>query len=40
MQPSGTESAPEEVLVIIDPVHQAIPDAPVADTPVFLAPDV
>ena len=27
VQPSGTESAPEEVLVIIDPVHQAIPDA-------------
>jgi rod shape-determining protein MreC len=40
VQPSGTESAPEEVLVIIDPVHQAIPDAPAADAPVFLAPDV
>lgn len=40
VQPSGTESAPEEVLVIIDPVHQAIPDAPAADSPVFLAPDV
>lgn len=40
VQPSGTESAPEEVFVIVDPVHQAIPDAPVADTPVFLAPDV
>jgi len=38
--PSGTESAPEEVLVIVDPVHQAIPDAPTGDTPVFLAPDV
>jgi rod shape-determining protein MreC len=40
VQPSGTESAPEEVLVIVDPVHQAIPDVPAADTPVFLGPDV
>jgi len=40
VQPSGTETAPEEVLVIIDPVHQAIPDAVPADAPVFLAPDV
>src|SRR5580704_14611108 len=40
VEPSGTESAPEEVLVIVDPVHQEIPDAPPADTPVFLAPDV
>jgi len=40
VEPSGTESAPEEVLVIIDPVHQEIPDAPPADAPVFLAPDV
>ena len=41
VQPTGTEAAPEEVLVIIDPVHQAIPEAPTgADTPVFLGPDV
>jgi rod shape-determining protein MreC len=40
VQPAGTESAPEEVLVIVDPVHQAIPEAPQADSPVFLAPDV
>jgi rod shape-determining protein MreC len=40
LQPSGVESAPEEVLVIIDPVHQSIPEAPPADSPVFLAPDV
>ncbi|HEX4133660.1 MAG TPA: rod shape-determining protein MreC [Bryobacteraceae bacterium] len=40
VEPSGAESAPEEVLVILDPVHQAIPDAPAADGPVFLAPDV
>jgi rod shape-determining protein MreC len=38
--PTGTESAPEEVLVIVDPVHQEIPDAPTGDAPVFLAPDV
>lgn len=40
VEPSGTESAPEEVLIIIDPVHQAIPDEAPAETPVFLAPDV
>jgi rod shape-determining protein MreC len=40
LQPSGVESAPEEVLVIVDPVHQEIPDAPVTDSPVFLGPDV
>jgi rod shape-determining protein MreC len=40
VEPSGTESAPEEVLVIVDPIHQAIPDAPPGDAPVFLAPDI
>ena len=40
MEPTGVEAAPEEVLVIVDPVHQEIPEAPAADTPVFLAPDV
>jgi len=40
LQPSGVESAPEEVLVIVDPVHQEIPDAPATDSPVFLGPDV
>jgi rod shape-determining protein MreC len=40
VQPSGTETAPEEVFVILDPVHQAIPEEPAPDTPVFLAPDV
>jgi len=40
VEPSGTESAPEEVLVIIDPVHQEIPDVAPAEAPVFLAPDV
>jgi rod shape-determining protein MreC len=40
VSPTGAEEAPEEVLVILDPVHQAIPDAPTSDAPVFLAPDV
>ena len=40
VQPSGAEAAPEEVLVILDPVHQAIPEEATAETPVFLAPDV
>lgn len=40
VRPSGIESAPEEVLVIVDPVHQAIPEAPPAETPVYLAPPV
>jgi rod shape-determining protein MreC len=40
VQPSGTETAPEEVLVILDPVHQAIPGEAPAESPVFLAPDV
>jgi len=40
LQPSGVETAPEEVLVILDPVHQEIPEAPAADSPLFLAPDV
>jgi rod shape-determining protein MreC len=40
VQPAGTETAPEEVLVIVDPINQTIPDAAAPDTPVFLAPDV
>lgn len=40
VDPSGTGAAPEEVLVILDPVHQAIPEEAPPDTPVFLAPDV
>jgi len=40
VEPMGAETAPEEVLVILDPVHQAIPDVTAADTPVFLGPDV
>jgi rod shape-determining protein MreC len=40
VEPTAAQEAPEEVLVILDPVHQAIPDAQPGDTPVFLAPDV
>ncbi|HWF11429.1 MAG TPA: rod shape-determining protein MreC [Bryobacteraceae bacterium] len=40
IEPSGTQAAPEEVLVIVDPVHQPIPEAPAEDAPEFLAPDV
>src|SRR5580693_1972173 len=40
VEPSGTEQAPEEVLVIVDPVHQAIPDETPGDSSVFLAPDL
>lgn len=38
--PFGLQAAPEEVLVVLDPVHQEIPDTPPTDSPVFLAPDV
>lgn len=37
---AGLQSAPEEVLVVIDPVHQEIPDFVPQEGPVFLAPDV
>jgi rod shape-determining protein MreC len=40
VEPSGTGTAPEEVLVILDPVHQTIPEEAAPDTPVFLTPDV
>jgi rod shape-determining protein MreC len=40
VEPSGTEQAPEEVLVIVDPVHQAIPEEAPGDSAVFLAPDL
>jgi hypothetical protein len=38
VQPSGVET-PEEVLVIVDPIHQDIPAALADTSPVFLAPD-
>ena len=40
LQPSGTETAAEEVLVIIDAVHQSIPSVLPQDSPVFLTPDL
>jgi rod shape-determining protein MreC len=38
VQPSGADAAPEEVLVIVNPLHQEIPEAPPPDTSVFLTP--
>src|SRR5207244_10481449 len=38
VQPSGGDAAPEEVLVIVNPAHQEIPEAAAPDTTVFLAP--
>ncbi|HVW10111.1 MAG TPA: rod shape-determining protein MreC [Bryobacteraceae bacterium] len=40
LQAFAADAAPEEVFVILDPVHQEIPDAPPSDAPVFLAPDI
>ena len=40
IDPSGAQTAAEEVLVILDPVHQTIPEEAPPDTPVFLGPDV
>ena len=37
--PAWTTLAPEEVLVILDPVHQSIPEVAPTESPVFLAPD-
>lgn len=39
IDPFGAEAAPEQVFVIVDPVHQQIPEAPPPDSPVFLGPD-
>ncbi len=38
VEPFGAEAAPEEVFVIVDPIHNEIPDGPPTDSPVFLAP--
>jgi rod shape-determining protein MreC len=40
IEPSWTTLAPEEVLVILDVVHQEIPAAPTSEAPVYLGPDV
>lgn len=41
VDPPGAESTPEEVLIILDPVHGVIPEASAeSDAPVFLGPDV
>lgn len=39
IQPTGTETTAEEVMVILDPVHQDVPAPVNPDSPVFLAPD-
>ncbi len=39
VEPFNGEAAPEEVYVIVDPVHEEIPPVPVVDAPVFLGPD-
>jgi rod shape-determining protein MreC len=39
VEPFGAEAAPEEVFVIVDPVHQQIPEAAASETTVFLSPD-
>jgi rod shape-determining protein MreC len=39
IDPFAAEATPEEVFVLVDPVHQQIPEAPPPDSPVFLAPD-
>jgi len=38
-EPFSGEAAPEAVFVIVDPVHQEIPEVPITNAPVFLGPD-
>ncbi|HUB34504.1 MAG TPA: rod shape-determining protein MreC [Bryobacteraceae bacterium] len=38
VEPAGLQHGLEDVLIILDPVHQSIPAAPPANQPVFLAP--
>jgi rod shape-determining protein MreC len=38
VEPAGLQHGLEDVLIILDPVHQDIPAAPPANQPVFLAP--
>jgi rod shape-determining protein MreC len=38
VEPAGLQHGLEDVLIILDPVHQDIPPAPPANQPVFLAP--
>lgn len=40
IEPAATQIAADEVFVILDPVHQSIPEAGAAETAVFLGPDV
>jgi rod shape-determining protein MreC len=38
LEPSGLQRGLEDVLILIEGVHQAIPDQPVANQPVYIAP--
>ncbi len=38
VEPSGLQRGLEDVLILIEGVHQAIPDQPVANQPVYIAP--
>ncbi|PWT98897.1 MAG: hypothetical protein C5B51_28240 [Terriglobia bacterium] len=38
VEPSGLQRGLEDVLILVEGVHQAIPDAPIANQPVYIAP--
>jgi len=40
LEPASAQNSAEDVFVILDPVHQTIPDAPAPEAAVFLGPDV
>jgi len=40
LEPSGMQRGLEDVLILIEGVHQAIPDEPLASQPIYLAPPV
>ncbi len=40
LDPSGLQNAPEEVLIILEGVHQAIPELPPAETNIYMGPDL
>ncbi len=40
LDPSGLQSGPEEVLIILEGVHQAIPDVPPVETSIYLGPEL
>ncbi len=40
LDPSGLQNGPEEVLIVIEGLHQSIPDVPPAETSIYLGPDL